>query len=198
MTATLELGHTYSPALLGIQRAYDERRIANFFGNSVIRVALIDDIAVKEKQRKSVDPWRWQMFMNRCTEDVLATTGVESKDLYYESGFEKDARALVEAITDWQLPEGYRVSQNGRRLISNVDGERSSISLRGFRGVDDQTYPSCEVLDLAWLQKRLSIAPEAITILPSYMEEQQNRVNILAGIAGIDESSHTTALYIQR
>ena len=91
------------------------------------------------------------------------------------------------------LPEGYRLSQDGRKL--KLPKSSGTIRLMGKDGVDDPTYPSCEILDLAWLQKRLGIASEAVTVLPRRYLPQQERVSVLADLVGIDSDSYTTVLY---
>lgn len=217
-SATVEIGHTYAPDRLvklaggegtgdlyapEIGRAFHDtpeaariRRIAEYFGESAIRVALVDDVALIESQKKSSEQWRWQLFLNASFAGVRLGTGVERNRLFRESEFEQAGRDIVAEIKDMGLPDGYRLSENGRlKLITGSGKDRFTIPLQGFSGVEDPTYPSCQVLDLAWLQKRLTIAPEAITVLPSTYEEQQRGVEILAGLMGIDKDSYTTVIY---
>ena len=214
---TVEIGHSYAPdRLVRFARADEDgdfyspeldrsftdteeaarlRKIAEFFGESAVRVALVDDIAAKEKQKKSVDEWRWQAFLNASYAGVKYGTGVEWNKLFKESDFEQSGRDLVTQIQAMELPVGYRLSQDGRKLITGSGKDRFSILLQGFKGVDDPSYPSCQVLDLAWLQKRLTLAPEAITVLPSDYEEQQRGVEILADLTGVDKDTYSTVYY---
>lgn len=214
---TVEIGHTYAPdRLVRFARADEEgdfysseldrsftdteeaarlRKIAEFFGESAVRVALVDDVAAKQKQRKSVDEWRWQQFLNASYAGVKYGTGVEWNGLFKESDFEQAGRNLVIQIQTMGLPDNYRLSQDGRKLITGSGKDRFSIPLQGFKGVEDASYPSCQVLDLAWLQKCLAIAPEAITVLPADYVEQQRGVEVLAGLIGVDSASYSTVIY---
>lgn len=211
--ATVEIGHTYSPErlaelALGDQgdfyspvlgryfndtpEAAKQRAVASELGDSVVRVALLDDVAVRQEEGSSSDKARWVLFRTIAEESVALATGVDRGNLYKEADFERAARDLIEEITRMELPDGYRLSRDARKLIIGSGPHRKSISLRGFKGVDDESYPSCELLDLAWLQKRLSLAPYAFTILPKELAPQQERVAILAALVGIDPNSFET------
>ncbi|MGK2896206.1 MAG: hypothetical protein ACSLEY_01200, partial [Candidatus Saccharimonadales bacterium] len=212
---TVEIGHTYAPDRLvrfasadGVSDFYSPelgrgfndtaeaarlRKIAEYFGESAIRVALVDDVAARESQKRSEEnAWRWQQFLNASYIGVQLGTGVERSGLFHESDFEQDGRDLVAQIQDMDLPEGYRLSQYGRKLITGSGKDRLAVPLQGFKGVEDISYPSCQVLDLAWLQKRLSLAPEAITVLPAAYEEQQRGVEVLADLASIYRDAYMT------
>lgn len=213
---SVEIGHRYAPDRLAqlssaeeadfystaLQRHFKDtpeaarlRRIADFFGHSAVRVALVDDIDLRQRQRKSADSWRWQMFHNTSIESVALGAGVDRQRVYKESEFEQSARALVAEIQSMELPEGYRLSQKGDKLKIGSGKELHTIALQGYPGVEDPTFPSCEVLDLAWLKKRLTLAPAAITVLPSTYAGQQERVDTLATLIGIDPEVRTTVLY---
>lgn len=215
---TVEIGHTYAPDRLvrfaganengdfyspELGRAFNDteeaarlRKIAEYFGGSAIRVALVDDVAVKEAQNQSEEnSWRWQQFLNASYAGVKYGTGVEWPELFRESDFEHSGRDIVAHIHSMELPEGYRLSRDGRKLITGAGKDRFSIPLQGFNGVEDSSYPSCQVLDLAWLQKRLTLAPDAITVLPSDYEEQQRGVEVLADLIGVDKDTYSTVYY---
>lgn len=215
---TVEIGHTYAPDRLvrfargdeggdfyspELDRTFTDteeaarlRKIADYFGESAVRVALVDDIAAKEAQKKSAgNSWRWQQFLNASYEGVKFGAGVERSRLFHESDFEQAGRDIVSQIQAMELPEGYRLSQDGRKLITGSGKDRFSIPLQGFKSVEDASYPSCQVLDLAWLQKRLAMAPEAITVLPASYEEQQRGVEVLADLVGLGRDVHTTVYY---
>lgn len=217
-SATIEIGHTYAPDRLvklaggegtgdlyspELGRAFHDtpeaarlRRIAEYFGDSAIRVALVDDVALSERQKKSSEQWRWQHFLNASLAGVQLGTGVERHRLFRESEFEQAGRDIVAQIQAVELPNDYRLSEKGRlKLITGSGKDRFTIPLQGFSGVEDPTYPSCQVLDLAWLQKRLTIATQAITVLPSSYEDQQRGVEILAGLMGISKESYYTVVY---
>jgi hypothetical protein len=210
---TVEVGHTYSPNRLvqlstpeesdfystALGRHFKDtpeaaqlRELASSFGEATLRVALVDDVIPKDKQRKSADSWRWQMFMNASAESVVLGTGITQSELYYESNFEAAGRDLVAQIQTMTLPEGYRLSQAGDKLKIGSGKAVKTIRLQGYTDIEDPTFPSCEVLDLAWLQKRLSLAPEAVTVLPEEFADQQERVAVLASLIGIDPSTYST------
>lgn len=198
---TVEIGHTYAPDRLGPfapeghegRRApgYDRvftdspeaarlRALAQDIGDKSLVVALVDDVAVRERQRNSDDPWRWQAFIDASKASVVAATGAEIVE--YESAFALRARDMVEEIRTMELPTDYRLSETGNKLIFGSGKTKVRIPLVGFGGVDDPTHPSCQMLDLAWLEHKLSLAPDAITVLPQGYEEQQEQVRLLADL----------------
>lgn len=215
---SIEIGHTYAPDRLvnlggdtgdfwspDINRWFCDtpeakrlRDIAEYFGDSAVRVALLDDIAQNQKRKESSENhWRFALF-NAIAEEALKL-GTAADYTYRESAFEQAGRGIVSRIHAMELPQGYRLSQDGNKLKlpkGMVPGTKT-IQLRGFQGVGDPTYPSCEVLDTAWLQKRLEIAPKAITVLPSSLENQQERASVIAELVGIDRQAHVTVLYDQ-
>lgn len=215
--ATVEIGHVYAPDRLvdlarsdesgdfysaRLGRAFNDtaeaarlRKIADDVGESAIRVALIDDVVAKEKMKVSEEPWRWQQFLNVCYESIRLGTGVEQSNLFYETDFEQRGRDIVAYIQTTELPREYRLSQSHHKLTAGSGSNRTQIPLTGFEGVEDPTFPSCQVLDIAWLEKRLTLAPKAITVLPASYQEQQRGVGVLAGLMGIDSSSHATVFY---
>lgn len=210
-TATVEIGHTYAPDRLinlagasepgdfyslSLGRAFNDteeaaclREIADSIGESALRVALIDDVVVKQKMKASEAPWRWQHFLNACSESVMLGTGVKQSELFYESNFEQAGRDIVAEIQAMRLPEGYSLSRSGRRLIK---ASGFQIQLQGFEGIEDPSFPSCPVLDTAWLQKRLTLAPSAITVLPVSYRKQQEGASMLATLTGISSGSYVT------
>ena len=215
--ATIEIGHTYAPDRFvhfataeettdfyspELHRAFTDnpeaarlRKIAEYFGESVIRVALVDDVVLRQQQKHSQDSWRWQIFSNVTSASVKLGTGVEWSRLFHESNFEQSGREIVSHIQTMELPESHRISRDGTKLITGSGKDRFSIPLQGFKGVVDPTYPSCQVLDAAWLKKRLTLAPEAITVLPSSYIEQQRGVELIAELLGVDRSSYSSVIY---
>ena len=221
--ATIEIAHTYAPEVLmyDLQRAVYERhdvyrdradeiiqkhserideierlgRIATFFGEDVTRVAFIDDVAEQQKILREPNSvwWRRNSIYWRTTNSVKRATN--AKEIFYESDFEQAGRDMVAQIQQIDLPDGYRLSPDGRKLITGRGNERFSVPLQGFKGCEDPTFPSCQVLDLTWLQKRLTIAPHAITILPVGYEEQQRGVEILADLVGVDKDTYQTVFH---
>src|ERR1700722_2006393 len=96
---TVEIGHTYAPERLvslsgndsdgdfystRLDRYFNDsleaqrlRRIADYFGPSATRVALLDDVSVRQTQKGSGDSWRWQHFINTSAESLILGTGIE-------------------------------------------------------------------------------------------------------------------------
>ena len=218
---TIEIGHTYAPDKLlpkshgfislkyPIPAAYNpdylsaavehsERlhKIASFFGKGALRVAMLDDVALQDKLNGmplSDQKLKWQYTLRKSTEALQR--GTNADELYHESEFEAAGRDIVLQIKNMDLPAGQRLSQDQRKLKVGSGKDTLVIPLQGFSGVDDPTFPSCQVLDIAWLQKRLTLAPEAITVLPTGYEDQQRGVAVLAGLVGIDEKSYQTVFY---
>lgn len=194
--STIEIGHTYAPErftdlMVGRdsrgqlqfkdkEHAKELRELADTISPDGIRVALVDDVAAREKQKKSQDSWRWAMFIGATVESVRFGTQADFVEL--ESRFELPARRLTQEIKNMELSEDYRFSQDGKKLIVGSGKGREVISLEGFSGVEDPSYPSCQMLDLAWLQHRLTLAPYAINVLPRSFEEQQKQVGLLADL----------------
>lgn len=210
---TVEIGHTYAPERLihlsssaggdfyssYIDRYFDDtpeaarlRNLADYFGTFATRVALLDEVIARQSQRKSEDSWRWQHFINASAESVILGTGISRENLFYESDFEQAGRDLVTEISSGPLPSGHRLSKDGRKLIVGSGNDRFSVPLRGFKDHDDLSYPSCQVLDVTWLLKRLTMAPSTVTVIPRSYTEQQRGVQILAGLVGINPNSYST------
>lgn len=237
ISATVELGHTYAndERLLPITTAasadfvysgsfgeigYNDtpgarqiRTIAGSVGDSVVRVALIDDVLLREQQKPrpewtpensgevyahQIDAWqRWERFIDASVGATALGANVSTENIFFERSFEGRGRQLAHQIKTMQLPEGYRTNASGSRLKIGPKSQLREIPLLGYSGVTDRTFPSCEVLDLAWLQKRLTIAPKAITILPrteNYVRQQAN-VATLAELIGISSDSFETIFY---
>lgn len=206
--STIELGHTYAPHLLVLQEisaptaefafgdtevARSLRDIAEHLGPSAVKVALLDDIIARDRQVKSQDSWRWELFIQRSIASLRAGTGAEV--VACESNFVAAGREIVERIHTMCLPDDYRLSKDGRRLLVGSGDERLRIPLLGFKGVENRDHPSCPVLDFAWLDYRLGIAPEAVTILGRQYSEQQRQVGVLADLLlDIDEYKVGTVL----
>lgn len=193
---TIEIGHTYVPERLtdilperdndgqfqfaDTEQAKELRELADTVAPGAIRVALIDDVEARERQRKSQDSWRWAMFIGASLESVSFGTQADIVEL--ESRFESPGRRLTQEIKNMELPKDYRFSQDGKKLIVGSGKGREVISLEGFSEVEDPTYPSCQMLDLAWLQHRLTLAPHAVNVLPKSFKEQQKQVGLLADL----------------
>lgn len=209
LNRTVELGHSYAPdrlvpldldrpdggySFVDTPEAARLRKIADYFGPPAVWVALLDDVAMQELSDKSAEnSSRYGLFIGVAEESLKAGTGAER--IYRESQFRPAGLEIIAAIHNMTLPAGYRLSQDGRKLKVGSGKNTLVIPLQGFDGVDDPTYPSCQVLDLAWLQKRLNTAPKAVTVLPAGYENQQQGVGILADLMGIDRDSYQTVIY---
>lgn len=195
VSSTIEIGHTYAPDLLvpsicALNEAAFEfsdtpyagklRAIAYQIGKDATRVAFVDDIAARNEQRKSADGWRWELFIQRSAQSVRV--GTEASIIAFESEYVQRGRELVEEISTMELSSGYRMSDNQQKLVVGSGKTKTRIPLVGFKGIEDESHPSCQVLDLAWLEHRLTIASEAITVLPVKYESQQNQVKLLADL----------------
>lgn len=207
--ATIEIGHTYAPELLlaqaniGINWEFDDtsyaqklRSVAENISQDAVRVAFIDDVILRDKQKHSEDSWRWQLFISRSEASVKAGTSAEI--IAFESSFIDRGKQLVEEIQSMELPEGYRMSGDGTKVVFGTGRNRERIPLVGFKSIDDPTHPSCSILDLAWLEHRLMIAPKAITLLPKEYKEQQRKVALLADLFPHLGSQKMTSLFIDQ
>ena len=116
---TVEIGHTYSPerriplAPVGegnfwsdaLGREFSDsskaKELRNLVGQhlgmtGIKVVALVDDCEARQrqKQKNSVDSWRWQAFINASAESVRLGTGAELVQL--ESALEAGGRTLID------------------------------------------------------------------------------------------------------
>lgn len=220
-SVTVEVGHTYAPDELlplshgivsskfpipveykpeylieRIEHAERLHRLASYFGPEITKVALLDEVAVQHKIDAlplSDQKLKWQWKLRESEASLVR--GAQTTEVYRESQFEQAGRAIVDHVQTMDLPDGYRLSQDGRKLKTGSGKNMFVVPLQGFNGVDDPTHPSCQVLDVAWLQKRLTLAPEAVTLLPAGYEDQQRGVEILADLIGVDRASYHTVIY---
>lgn len=209
MSKVIELGHTYAPdrliplstgdrvngnEFLDTASARRLRELAKSLGRPAVWVALLDDVVMRQQMRRSEDPWRLRAFLDASTQSVRA--GTRADVVCYESAFELEARKIVDVIRGSSLPQGARLSKDENRLLVGSGNDRSRIPLVGFREVEDPTYPSCQVLDLAWLNYKLTLGEEAVTILSESYENQQRQVAELARITGVD-MGRVTSVFVE-
>ncbi len=216
---TVEIGHTYAPyRLLPLNVGADEygqrmfsdtpkaahmRELASNLGAGTLRVALLDDVVVAKRERESEEnSWRWSLFTGTSEQSLQIGTGAEI--VQRESQLEPEARRLIEQIRTMDLPEGYRLSQDGRKIITGTGDDRFYVPLEGYHAtaggigtIDDPTHPSCQMLDLAWLRKRLAIAPDAVTVLPDteWYRRQQRGVEILSRLFPDMHDAHIETIF---
>lgn len=174
---SVEIGHIYTPDYHKDVPTRLLEQAAKAREDGAMLLTLVDDVEATESLKLSQDSWRWQMFIDRSAESARENFGSQ---VYFESWFESKARKIREELVTMELPPGYKLSKTGDKMIVGDKRDKVRISLSGFGGVDDPTYTSCEVLELAWLEHRLGLANKAVSILPAVFVEQQKRVELLA------------------
>lgn len=157
------------------------RFIAQNYSRNPVILSLVDDIA-------SNDPAAILMT------DLSVIDAVMPDDVYRESEYIDNARMLINQLQNSHLPDGYRLNAAGSKLVVGTGKTKTTVSLTGFRGVNDPTHPSCEMLDAAWILDRLqSVAPRGANILPLGFRPQQERTreiaNVLPQFSGYDFKS---------
>jgi hypothetical protein len=186
--ASVEIAHTYAPATLtphdgkwreehGVelpvfgeptQGQLHSVEIARQFSAKPLLVSLVDDIGRSTEEA---------FFTELSIIEALPT------EVFYESAYTEAALEVNEAILKADLPEGYRLSDDGWRVQVGTGKYKLKIPLFGFAGMDDPEHPSCNAHDLAWTLDRLrSIAPVGANILPETFLPQQIKVAALARI----------------
>lgn len=103
--------------------------------------------------------------------------------IIHESDFIPRSLELVEEIRD-KVSEtpGVRLTNGGNSLVMGSGDDKRRVRLMRYRHLDD--LPSCEVMDLAMYEKRLSSSDETFTVIDENYRDQQHRVRALADILG--------------
>ncbi len=184
MKKSIEVGHIYAPHYVQTKEEIRHTATVGRLAHSLTRtgdtiVTLVDDVVPRNEQRKSQDSWRWQMFINRTHESVEKTLGSK---VAFESTMEVMARKISEQLATVDLPEGVRWNEKRNKLIFGSGKSKQSVSIAGYSDIHDRTYPSCEVLELGWIEERLKDSEVIINILPQEFLDQQKRVELLAGL----------------
>ena len=213
MRSTIEIGHRYLeepvPLVEGagfiidpwkpdkkhpIPDAERIRHIAYTLAPHAIRYAFLDDTVLKQEAEKlGAERWRADLALQTVLEAVQLDT--QAHEIYLESTFEKPAKELVTFIQKVAPHKGHKISpETGNKLFVGGDRKRT-IKLMGKDGMDDPTYPSCDVLNLTWLMIRTQNYDKVTTLLPRGFEAQQERVALLADIIGIDRNVYVSEFH---
>ncbi|MBI2798542.1 hypothetical protein HYX70_04605 [Candidatus Saccharibacteria bacterium] len=162
---------------------------------AVERILFHDDIDVKIEQSKSVDSWRWQLFINRAVMTALDRTKLSSSSpvkLEEESKYVDPARELIEELKKAaEMKDGWRISEGGKKLIVGSGPNRQRIDMVGFLEHDE--LPSCEVLDMVAYRKKIWGSKGTVTVLPESYKGQQDRVKRLFEL--FDEAAPVVVVY---
>jgi hypothetical protein len=214
VSTSIEVGHRYSeevfPVLdeLGVimdphkpdekHRALDTPKsleVARALAPHATRFALLDDTVLAQAAQKVRPDERWRIDFTRQRMLAAVQTDTGADQIYLESSLEAPARYLVGLIQQVAPTKGHRIApEKGNKLF--IDGDRkNNFKLMGKEGIDDPTYPSCELLDLAWLMIRTQNYDKVITVLPRSFEGQQERVAFLATLIGIKPEAYATEFY---
>jgi hypothetical protein len=149
----------------------DAARLAEEAGFEVKRHVLIDDVELAAQQHKSQDSERFQLTRARMHHAVEAL--YRPDEVVHEADLASDALRNIDLITQ-------ATGKDQTHVKANTTTGPQRIRLRGFRDIADAAHPSCDVLDLAWHQKRAQDAEVLITVLHQNYAHQQARVHALA------------------
>lgn len=139
-------------------------KIKNFllslWEENIVQYWFHDDIIPRKAQERSDDSARWQHFLNRPREQIIAI--LKGQEVIIQNEFDL-------------IPKG-------QELIQKIVGTRlkiwaEKIKIRWYQW--NNSLPSCEVLDCTFYIKKLENADITITVIPSYMKPQQERVRKL-------------------
>ena len=144
----------------------------------ITRIGLLDDIAVRESQRVSNEPSRWEFFTGISRESLAQVTGGA---VYDESQFIFRGRELQKLLLTKARENNLQIADR-RRITIPTSAGTFKFSIAGFEGVDDASAPSCAVLDLAWTEWRTQQFEQTITTLPAKYMRQQQQVAALAAL----------------
>jgi hypothetical protein len=140
-------------------------------------IVFVDEVAVSQRPAGRF----FSTFINyyrRKLEDVLSEEGLNARVLY-ESEMIERGLAIVDEIKEREQDySDARLSRDGGKLIMGSGENRQRIRLLGYGNHVD--LPSCEVMDLACYELKLSEADRAITVIGERYRAQQKRVRLLA------------------
>lgn len=148
-------------------------------GLLIQQILFIDDVSPREKQRLSADSWRWELFIQRSSQQILNSQKDIPFHIYQEHTFIQSASRMVEELKEAvATSEDARISSNERALIFGTGKSRENIKLVGY-SKEFPELPSCEVLDLCVYLEKFKDSEETVTVLPLDYEAQQERVHQL-------------------
>jgi hypothetical protein len=153
----------------------------------VVRIIFHDDVDFRMQQHDSRrDSWRYEMFLHRALFTAIDRTKLTSgSDIKAESEYRyiKPGMALIDEIKKQaESKEGWRVSEDGKKLVIGSGAKKQIINLMGFLEYDE--VPSCEVLDMVAYLKKIWVEGITITVLPESYKAQQKRVQKLFELFG--------------
>lgn len=191
--ALVEGGHVYVEGAVMNPEAATGRDIALLVeaslkekGYSAELAFLVDDVSLhKEWKHSSQLRYVESRGIARTLQEQYLDQGYSplAGNRMQESRFVDKGVAVVERIkAAIANSEDFRLSEDGNSLIYREDGQKKRIKLMGYLG--DQALPSCEVLDLAVYEEKLSRADVAVTVIPEVYKGQQERVHKLMSIIG--------------
>ncbi len=104
--------------------------------------------------------------------------GYEADNIILETDIVSKAKQNIELILGViSKSQVYRLTENGKKILYKENGKKRSIDFH--QTINNETYPSCDFLDLSVYQEKLKTSDIAITILPEGYEKQQDRVRRL-------------------
>lgn len=158
----------------------------------VERVALLDDLAVREEQRSSGERWRWELFLHASRQSLVIGAGARVFD---ESRFVPRGRELQEEIVQASAARGVPLL-DGRVTLATSMGP-VSVRVSGFAGITELLHPSCAVLDLAWCEWRSSRYETVLTALPASFFRQQLQVAALSALLQIPGRERLRTVFLR-
>jgi hypothetical protein len=152
----------------------------------IVRIIFHDDVDLRIQQNGSQDSGRYQIFLNRALFTAIDRTKLTSEsDIKVESEYRyiKPGIDLIDEIKKQaESKEGWRVSEDGKKLVFGSGAEKQTINLVGF--LEYEEVPSCEVLDMVAYRKKIWVDGITITVLPESYKPQQKRVQKLFELFG--------------
>ena len=166
---------------------------------TTLPVAFLDDVTPAHEIAKihNLDTARHARLQGGISLEALEAAS-QAEYVASEVDYKKAAERDIATIKSMTLPGGYRLSEDGARLIVGSGKDKEVIRLVGYRMIDEDGHPSCPMLDLEWLKHRLGLAPSAITVLPVGYERQQRQVQLLAQLFPSEISGKIRSVFIDQ
>lgn len=180
----------------GLQIARLLRQKLQDRGIDVKQLLFVDDVSLRERQKTSSNPERWELFIQRTARQIVSSdTEPERVRVLSEHSFIEEAEKIIGQIRQKAaISTNYRLSSNGNAVIVGHGKSRRSVRLVGYNR-EYPTLPSCEVLDVCVYQKKLKDDRETITVLPVEYKAQQEKVRLLLELLTEDELPVTVIFF---